>query len=101
MTVGRTVCRRLAMVREGPGLTTSHGGFVEPRNTNRMFHDPCKKADVPQLRVDDFRHSCATLLFTMGVRPAIVQPILRHSSFDGQLVRPHSRASDSHISWWS
>ena len=26
------------------------------------------------------RHSCATLLYTMGVQPAMVQRILRHSS---------------------
>jgi integrase len=50
------------------------------RNANRMFHDLCKKADVPQLRVHDLRHSCATLFFTMGVQPATVQRILRHSS---------------------
>jgi integrase len=35
---------------------------------------------VPQLRLHDLRHSCATLLFTMGVSPATVQRILRHSS---------------------
>ena len=34
----------------------------------------------PQLRVHDLRHSCATLLFTMGVPPATVQRILRHRS---------------------
>jgi integrase len=45
-----------------------------------MFHDVCKKADVPHLRVHDLRHSCATLLFTMGVQPATVQRILRHNS---------------------
>ncbi len=61
-------------------FTTAHGGFVEPRNANRMFHDLCTKANVPQLRVHDLRHSCATLLFTMGVQPATVQRILRHSS---------------------
>ena len=61
-------------------FTTSHGGFIEPRNANRLFHDLCEKADVPQLRVHDLRHSCATLLFTMGVTPATVQRILRHSS---------------------
>jgi hypothetical protein len=33
-----------------------------------------------KLRVHDLRHSCATLLFTMGVQPATVQRILRHSS---------------------
>ena len=45
-----------------------------------MFRSLCKKAEVPQLRVHDLRHSCATMLFTMGVAPATVQKILRHSS---------------------
>lgn len=61
-------------------FTTPLGGASEPRNVNRMFHSLCEKADVPQLRVHDLRHSCATLLFTMGVQPATVQKILRHSS---------------------
>ena len=61
-------------------FTTAHGGYVEPRNVNRMFHRLCEIANVPQLRVHDLRHSCATLLFTMGVQPATVQQILRHSS---------------------
>jgi integrase len=61
-------------------FTTAHGGFIEPRNANRMFHNVCTRAKVPQLRVHDLRHSCATLLFTMGVQPATVQRILRHSS---------------------
>lgn len=61
-------------------FTTPQGGALEPRNVNRMFHRLCEKADVPQLRVHDLRHSCATLLFTMGVQPATVQKILRHSS---------------------
>jgi integrase-like protein len=59
---------------------TASGGFLEPRNINRAFHSLCARADVPQLRVHDLRHSCATLLFTMGVPPATVQRILRHSS---------------------
>jgi integrase len=61
-------------------FTTTSGGFLEPRNINRAFHSLCAQADVPQLRVHDLRHSCATLLFTMGVPPATVQRILRHSS---------------------
>jgi len=61
-------------------FTTAQGGFIEPRNANRMFHDVCRKAKVPQLRVHDLRHSCATLLFTMGVQTATVRRILRHSS---------------------
>jgi integrase len=61
-------------------FTTALGGFVEPRNANRAFYRLCDEAGVPQLRVHDLRHSCATLLFTMGVQPATVQRILRHSS---------------------
>jgi integrase len=61
-------------------FTTALGGPIEPRNVNRMFHRVCEIANVPQLRVHDLRHSCATLLFTMGVQPATVQRILRHSS---------------------
>lgn len=61
-------------------FTTALGGPIEPRNVNRMFHRLCEIANVPQLRVHDLRHSCATLLFTMGVQPATVQRILRHSS---------------------
>jgi hypothetical protein len=61
-------------------FTSTHGSYIEPRNANRLFHDWCGKAGVPQLRVHDLRHSCATLLFTMGVQPATVQRILRHSS---------------------
>lgn len=61
-------------------FTTTLGGPIEPRNVNRMFRNRCQAAKVPALRAHDLRHSCATLLFTMGVEPATVQKILRHSS---------------------
>ncbi|MCS7484416.1 tyrosine-type recombinase/integrase [Umezawaea endophytica] len=61
-------------------FTTKLGGPIEPRNVNRMFGVLCTKAKVRQVRVHDLRHSCATLLFTMGVEAATVQRILRHSS---------------------
>ncbi|MEG8183919.1 site-specific integrase [Nocardia terpenica] len=61
-------------------FTTKFGKPIEPRNANRMFHALCTKARVPQVRVHDLRHSCATLLFTQGVEAATVQRILRHSS---------------------
>lgn len=61
-------------------FTTKLGKPIEPRNVNRMFHALCTKAGVPQVRVHDLRHSCATLLFTQGVEAATVQRILRHSS---------------------
>lgn len=61
-------------------FTTELGRPIEPRNVNRMFARLCERAGVPRLRVHDLRHSCATLLFSMGVDAATVQRILRHSS---------------------
>jgi hypothetical protein len=61
-------------------FTTKLGRPIEPRNANRMFHRLCEQAGVRQVRVQDLRHSCATLLFTQGVDAATVQKILRHSS---------------------
>jgi len=31
------------------------------------------------LRLHDLRHGCGTLLIPLGVKPKLVQPILRHS----------------------
>ncbi|MGV9972434.1 tyrosine-type recombinase/integrase [Nocardia beijingensis] len=56
------------------------GTPLEPRNVNRAFAQLVKKADARPIRLHDLRHSCATLLFTMGVEAATVQRILRHSS---------------------
>jgi integrase len=61
-------------------FTTKLGGPIEPRNANRMFAALCRRAKVRPIRVHDLRHSCATLLFTMGVEAPTVQRILRHSS---------------------
>lgn len=67
-------------VDTGRVFTTNAGGYLEPRNVNRTFAALCDKAGVRRVRVHDLRHSCATLLFTMGVDAATVQRILRHSS---------------------
>lgn len=61
-------------------FTTAFGRPIEPRNVNRMFARLCDRAGVPQIRVHDLRHSCATLLFSAGVDAATVQRVLRHSS---------------------
>ncbi len=61
-------------------FTSTRGTPLEPRNVNRVFADLVKKAGVRPIRLHDLRHSCATLLFTMGVDAATVQRILRHSS---------------------
>lgn len=38
-----------------------------------------KKAQLPAIRFHDLRHSAATLLFSQGVHPKIVQELLGHS----------------------
>jgi integrase len=38
-----------------------------------------KKAGLPDIRFHDLRHSAATLLFSLGVHPKVVQEVLGHS----------------------
>ncbi len=45
----------------------------------RSFRRVLDRAGLPQIRFHDLRHSCATLLLSMGVHPKIVQERLGHS----------------------
>jgi integrase len=45
----------------------------------QSFQPLLAKAGLPRIRFHDLRHSTATLLFTLGVHPKIVQEILGHS----------------------
>ncbi len=45
----------------------------------RSFRPLLEKAGLPQMCFHDVRHSCATLLLSMGVHPKIVQERLGHS----------------------
>jgi integrase len=48
---------------------------------NRSWKPLLKKAALPlDTRFHDLRRTCATLLFTKGVHPKIVQELLGHSS---------------------
>jgi integrase len=38
-----------------------------------------KKADLPDIRFHDLRHSAATLLLSLGVHPKVVQELLGHT----------------------
>lgn len=59
--------------------STRYGTPIEPRNLNRAFDSHCKNADVPRIRVHDTRHTCASLLAALNVRPRVAMRILRHS----------------------
>jgi site-specific recombinase XerD len=61
-------------------FTTKNGTPLEPRNINGAFETLCRRAGARSIRLNDLRHSCAALLFTMGVEAATVQRVLRHNS---------------------
>jgi len=58
----------------------SVGGFWLPDNLLDVFHATLKKAELPDMRFHDLRHSAATILLTMGVHPKVVQELLGHST---------------------
>lgn len=47
---------------------------------NRHFKPILKKAKLPEIRLYDLRHTCATLLLAAGENPKIVSERLGHSS---------------------
>ncbi len=59
---------------------TSVGTHIHP---SKDILDPLKKllekADLPNIRFHDLRHSSATLLLSAGIHPKVVQEILGHS----------------------
>jgi integrase len=58
---------------------TSLGTPMGARNLVRHFKMMIKRAGLPDVRFHDLRHSCATLLITLGVHPRIIMEILRHT----------------------
>lgn len=45
----------------------------------------CKLAEVKQIRIHDFRHSCASLLINSGATINVVAKYLRHTKIDETL----------------
>ncbi len=76
-------------LRAKPGKYTDHG-FVftsengEPANhkniVRRFFKPLLEGAGLPDIRLYDLRHTCATLLLSAGVNPKIVSERLGHAS---------------------
>lgn len=56
------------------------GRFLESSHLYALFSHLLERAGLPQIRFHDLRHSAATLLFSMGVHPKVVQELLGHSS---------------------
>ena len=48
--------------------------------TARSFKPILKSAGLPNIRLHDLRHTCATLLLPRGVHPNLVQELLGHAT---------------------
>jgi integrase len=57
-----------------------YGGYLESSNLHDAFKGLLEKAELPNVRFHDLRHSAATILLGMGVHPKIVQELLGHST---------------------
>jgi integrase len=60
-------------------FSTSIGTPVDPRNLLRDFKRQLKKANLPEIRFHDLRHTSASLMLQEGIHPKIVQERLGHS----------------------
>ena len=55
------------------------GTHLRPSHVVDEFKKLLKKADLPDSRFHDLRHSAATLLLSLGVHPKVVQELLGHT----------------------
>jgi integrase len=62
-------------------FTTGSGTPMHPDDISRLFPTVLKAAKLPKVRFHDLRHSCATLLLSLGVHAKLVQETLGHSSY--------------------
>ncbi len=60
-------------------FTNSIGTSMDLRNATRTFKGVLQKAQLPNIRLHDLRHSCATLMLAQGVSPRVVMETLGHS----------------------
>ncbi|HZB81786.1 MAG TPA: tyrosine-type recombinase/integrase [Rubrobacteraceae bacterium] len=60
---------------------TTAGKPLDFRNVaTGSFKPLLKKAELPDIRFHDLRHTCATLLLSRGHHPKLVQELLGHAS---------------------
>jgi integrase len=65
----------------GPVFPTTTGTTMSCTNLlGRHFKPLLKRAGLPNIRLHDLRHTCATMLLKMGQHPKYVQELLDHAS---------------------
>lgn len=69
--------------------------FAE-QTVTRRFKEACKKADLPEIRIHDLRHSCASLLISEGISIVAVSRRLGHKNIEQTLnTYSHMMPSDT------
>jgi integrase len=74
---------RMGSLYQPGGLVfaTESGTLINPSNLrNRSFKPLLKRASLPDICFHDLRHTCATLLFSQGTHPKLVQELLGHAT---------------------
>jgi integrase len=66
---------------DGFVFTTRLGTPMHPDEISHLFQKVLTDAGLPSVRFHDLRHSCATLLLSLGVPAKLVQETLGHSSY--------------------
>ena len=66
---------------EGEGKASDAGEPLDHRYyVSRRFKALLKKAELPEVRFHDLRHTCATVLLSKNVNPKIVSEMLEHAT---------------------
>ena len=68
------------MYESGLVFMTPIGTPMEPADVNKIFAGLCARSGVRRIRFHDLRHSCATLLYELGVPIENIQDVLGHST---------------------
>jgi len=59
---------------------------MHPDDLSRLFPTVLAAAKLPKVRFQDLRHSCASLLLSLGVPAKLVQETLGHSSYQLTMI---------------
>ena len=63
-------------------FTTVIGTPVDPANFSRTFARWCREAGVPAVKRHVLRHTCVSMLLTLGVNPRVVMEIVGHAALE-------------------
>jgi integrase len=74
--------REVGDIWEDSGMvfTSEIGTMLDPSNLSGFFKRLIKQAGVPDIRFHDLRHTCASLLFRMGIPAKVVSDRLGHAN---------------------